>query len=88
MENLTEFLDRIENQAETYQDVGVDSLTENYRWLHIPSRPSEPRFLPSQAGASVSRVFFCIRMSKCVHRITQPKPITDQLSLKELGRLR
>jgi len=36
-ENLAEFLDRIENQAQTYEDGGVDSLVENYRWLHAPS---------------------------------------------------
>lgn len=52
-ENLAEFLDRIENQAQTYENGGMDSLVENYRWLHVPSRPiidSRGMLQPSHAG--------------------------------------
>ncbi|PLW07926.1 hypothetical protein PCANC_25902 [Puccinia coronata f. sp. avenae] len=72
VENLTEFLDRIENQAQTYQDGGVDSLTENYRWLHIQSRPGEPRFLTPHAGPSTT-----YHSRDRVHRGGPTNPIFD-----------
>ncbi|POW16956.1 hypothetical protein PSHT_06543 [Puccinia striiformis] len=58
VENLTNFLDRIENQAQTYQDGSEDSLLENFGWPLAPSRQEAPRFMLTQAGTSVSRVLF------------------------------
>jgi hypothetical protein len=52
--NLTEFLDRIENQAQTYQNGDPDGLIENFRWPHPPSRSGEPRLLSHHPGPSVS----------------------------------
>ncbi|EFP82121.2 uncharacterized protein PGTG_07518 [Puccinia graminis f. sp. tritici CRL 75-36-700-3] len=52
--NLTEFLDRIENQAQTYQNGDPDGLIENFRWPHPPSRLGEPRLPSHQPGPSMN----------------------------------